>query len=111
MLGPLGPALSAAAQKGLINLGPAEPFSFEGLAGSARALAGKPWQPAQAKAAEILQHIDYDAYQQIRFKRAASLKLGESGHAPVQLFHLGQLFMEPVRIHQVQGWRGAGSPL
>ncbi|MGL1446748.1 glucan biosynthesis protein, partial [Vibrio parahaemolyticus] len=41
-------------------------------------------------------------YQQIRYKPGASLWLGRDNRTPVQLFHQGQLFMEPVKIHVVE---------
>lgn len=103
LLGQISAACAEPAVNNTIARGPAKPFSFDTLKASARAAARGPWHPAVPASAEILQRIDYDAYQQIRFKRDASLKLDAAGRTPVQLFHLGQLFMEPVRIHHVEG--------
>jgi periplasmic glucans biosynthesis protein len=51
----------------------------------------------------ILDRIDYDLYQQIKYRPDASLALSRSNTAPVQLFHLSKLFLEPVKIHLVDG--------
>ncbi|MGD9784159.1 MAG: glucan biosynthesis protein [Hyphomicrobiaceae bacterium] len=81
-----------------VTFGPAKAFSFEHLTEKARRLAAAPFVPARSPHGAILDRIDYDAYQQIRFRRAASLPIGET---PVQLFHLGRFFQEPVRCHVV----------
>lgn len=105
-LGPLAVARAAAAGGSAapaegdvtVGMGPAEPFSFEILKAEARRLASRPHVPGRSPNAEVLEQIDYDAYQQIRYKRAATLRLGAT---PVQLFHLGRYFQEPVRMHVV----------
>ena len=84
-------------------LGDKQPFSFDGLKAKAKALSGSPWAKVEPVAADILQKIDYDRYQEIKFRAEASLRLGRESRAPVQLFHLGKLFMEPVKIHTVEG--------
>jgi glucans biosynthesis protein len=81
-----------------IALGPSRPFSFDSLVAEARTLALQPWRPAQAVAPDLLDRIDYDAYQKIRYRKARSLQLDRNGRTPVQLFHLGRYFKEPVRI-------------
>src|SRR5688500_1461667 len=81
-----------------IALGPSRPFSFESLAAEARAPALQPWRTAQAVAPDLLDRIDYDAYQKIRYRKARSLQIDRNGRTPVQLFHLGRYFKEPVRI-------------
>jgi periplasmic glucans biosynthesis protein len=103
-VGPLGPyaqALATGAQAAV--LGDKRAFSFAVLQAQAKALAAEPWQRIAPVDAEILGRIDYDSYQQIKYRADASLRLGRENLAPVQLFHLGQLFMEPVKIHQVDG--------
>ena len=52
----------------------------------------------QAVAPDLLDRIDYDAYQKIRYRKARSLQLDRNGRTPVQLFHLGRYFKEPIRI-------------
>lgn len=86
-----------------VHLGPAKPFSLDGIIATARTLARSPWTPKPVPSASILEQIDYDAYQQIKFSRTATIQLDSAGQAPVQLFHLGQLFKEPVHINLVTG--------
>lgn len=96
------PALAAGATAdALPAFGPAEPFAFDALKARAKALAAAPFKPAVTPDPQILERIDYDAYQQIKYKPSASLKTGQSGETPVQLFHLGRYFKEPVRINVV----------
>ena len=84
-----------------VRYGDAKPFSFAALKSEARQLAGRAWSKPQSAAADLLEKIDYDAFQQIRFKPANSLRLDRDGRTPAQLFHLGQYFREPVRMHVV----------
>ena len=84
-------------------LGERQPFSFEILKAWAKALAAAPWQKPEPADLAILEGIDYDSYQQIRFRPEASLRVERANRAPIQLFHQGRLFLEPVRIHLVEG--------
>lgn len=102
----LGGGLSealAGGKGGPALLGEKLPFSFDVLKAKAKALSGSPWHKAETVSADILQKIDYDRFQEIKFRPDASLRLKRDSRAPVQLFHLGQLFMSPVRIHTVEG--------
>lgn len=94
-------ALAEIAEAPGVDLGPGQPFSFDILKEMARTLAQSPWKKSEPVAAGTLQKIDYDAYQQIRYRADKSLKLTDAGATPVQLFHLGKYFMEPVRMHIV----------
>ncbi|MBN8906755.1 MAG: glucan biosynthesis protein, partial [Rhodospirillales bacterium] len=60
--------------------------------------AASPWQPAPEVSAAILDRIDYDAYQQIRYRPRMSLMLDGRNRLPVQLFHLGKFSREPVKL-------------
>jgi glucans biosynthesis protein len=88
-----------AAAKAGVAMGPAEPFSFDLLAERAAKEAASPWQAATLTANDILNRIDYDAYQQIKFKPEMSLILDAKRQLPVQLFHLGKFSRDPVKIH------------
>ncbi len=103
LLAPGARALAEVAQAPGADLAAPVPFSFEGLKDMARAAAQSPWKKAEPAAAETLQKVDYDAYQQIRYRADKTLKLGRNGQTPAQLFHLGKYFMEPVRMHVVEG--------
>ena len=94
---------SAPASTIAATLGEATPFSFDALKARAQGLAAVPWQKPVSADQAILEHIDYDTYQQIQFRPEASLRVDRDNSAPVQLFHQGHLFIDPVRIHLVDG--------
>lgn len=106
-------ALAALGAQGLVSypalaasqtlFGPAEPFDLDWLRDKAKDLAKAEWQAPIAKHPDILRQIDYDAFQHIRFRPERSLLLGGHQNAPVQLFHLAKLFLEPVHMHLVDG--------
>ena len=52
---------------------------------------------------EILERIDYDAYQEIRYRRDMSIMLDQQKRLPVQLFHLGSYTRDAVHINVVGG--------
>ena len=81
------------------ELGPAKPFSFETLAGDAKALAEKPFEPYPVQTPELFEKIDYDAHWKIRFRADHTVDVGD---APVQFFHQGRYFKEPVTINLVE---------
>lgn len=83
-------------------LGAPEPFAFDRLIGEARALAAAPYRPAAVSDADVLDAIDFDAYQKIRYRPEATLWPAGEGPYPVRLFHLGRYFKEPVRIYLVE---------
>ena len=85
-----------------IAYGDKSAFSFDVLKARAKALAGAPWTMGVPADHEILERIDYDSYQQIKFRPEASLKIDRDGRAPVQLFHQGKLFLAPVKLHVVE---------
>lgn len=99
------PMRMAAALSGLDNheLGPAQPFSFDTLQADAKALAGRPFQKAVVPSPEVLDAIDYDEYQKIRYRPDKSLKVDRAGRLPCQFFHLGKYAKEPVRMSAVEG--------
>jgi glucans biosynthesis protein len=84
-----------------LRFGPPEPFDFEWLKGQAKTLAAAPYQEPLIRHPEILDTIDYDAYQQIRFDPAQALWEAAGGPFPVQFFHLGRFAKAPVRMHEV----------
>ncbi len=100
-LAPVTHARGAALAPTRAALGEPQPFSFDKLKETARALAASPWRPAERTGLEPLSRIDYDAYQQIRFRSDSTLMLGGELY-PVQLFHLSDTFRDPVRIHLVE---------
>jgi glucans biosynthesis protein len=94
--GPAGLApLRAAAQP----LGDPRPYDFEHLLGIARDLARQPWTAPTRDASEVLQQLDYDAYQEIRFRTERAI--GAEGPWPVAPFHLHRFVATPVDINLV----------
>lgn len=82
-------------------LGPPQPFSFDLLLQRARRLAREPYRVPAVRFPEILARIGYDEHQHIVLKREHALRAGEVPVA-IDLFHLANLFREPVAIHLVQ---------
>jgi glucans biosynthesis protein len=85
-----------------VALGPAVPFSFDLLTERAKENSGSPWEPTPVVAPDVLERIDYDAFQKIRYRTEMSLMLNHGRTLPVQLFHLGKFSRDPVKIHLVQ---------
>lgn len=81
---------------------PSLPFDYGWLTDQAKQLAAKPYRKPVIAAPERLAQVDYDAHWQIRFRDDAALYPAGPG-APVQMFHPGRFFQEPVRIFQVDG--------
>jgi glucans biosynthesis protein len=90
-----------AAAEGL-EFGPARDFDFERLKKSAKLLASKPYQQPVIRYGDVLDRIDYDAYQQIRFLPGNALWAAGDGPFPIQLFHLARFFKAPVSMHVVK---------
>lgn len=97
-LGLLGGRAARGSRRGL-EFGPARPFDFEKLCVEAEALARKPFRPAEVRGRKLLERIDFDAHQRIRFRDERSLWAEGPGAWPVQFFHPGRYFKEPVAIH------------
>jgi glucans biosynthesis protein len=87
-----------ASEDALPRLGAPRPFDFDDLVERARAMAARPYSPPEVAASDVLERIDYDAHWQIRFRDAATLR-PPGTDAPVQFFHLGRYFREPVAIY------------
>ena len=85
-----------------LQLGPPEPFSFEGLQAEAQALARAPYRPVPVPQRARIDQIDWAAHSQIHFKPEAALFAAGPGEFPVGLFHPGKFFPAPVQIYQVE---------
>ena len=106
LLAPLFPLLTSVAQSEELNtgfdLGPAQSFSFDWLREQARQLAAQPYRAPLIRHPEVLERIDFDTYQQIRYRPEDALWAKGDGPYPVQFFHMGKLFQAPVRMHLVR---------
>lgn len=72
--------------------------TFEHLVEKARAAANQPFQPVEIPSPEVIEKVNYSAHWQIQFRPEATLFVGRN-KAPVQLFHPGRYFPEPVKIY------------
>lgn len=82
-------------------LGKPEAFDFAWLKGHARTLAASPYAvPTNALPADIAA-LDWDQYQQIRFKPGHALWADSKLHFKIELFHLGLYFKRPVHMFEV----------
>ena len=87
-----------AAESGL-RFGPPQPFGYEALRDQARTLAAQPYAPP-AKPAPVVQSIDFDAIQKIKFRPDCALFKDDP--LPVRLFHVDKFNGEPVSISAVE---------
>jgi len=83
--------------------GPAQPFSFDILTGMARDLSKRPYRPQPVGDEEILDQIDYDRHNEIRFLPEKSLWRDRDIGVQVQMFFPGRYFKQPVRIFALDG--------
>lgn len=111
LLGAAGALVLAPGLARLARAASPAPFSFDTLVERARQLAGAPFRPPPRPGAAVLEGIDFDAYQRIRFRPEYAL-FAEPGRAgcTVQLFHPGRFFKEPVGIHQIRAGRAETVP-
>ena len=71
-------------------LGPETPFSFDALTGRAEELSHTPFQKAVVHDPDLLERIDYDAFQEIKFRPELAIWADGDGPYPVELFHHGR---------------------
>lgn len=90
---------AAAPKAAAIRLGPPRDFSFAWLVDRARKNAGQAYQAPEARAAQIISGIDFDAAQKIKFR--ADHALWPDGAQPLSFFHLSRYANEPVVLHAV----------
>jgi periplasmic glucans biosynthesis protein len=82
-------------------LGPPQPFDFDWLKAKAQTLAGKPFVEPPVRSA-LLQSINYDVHQKIRFRPEMNLLADGTSFYSIQLFHLGRYIQSPVTIYLVK---------
>ncbi|WP_400767482.1 glucan biosynthesis protein [Methylosinus sporium] len=86
---------------GRLDLGPAEPFSFERLKETARRRIAEPFRPPSQPDPQITSKIDYEAWGKISYDTNYALTTG-AGRFPVEFFHLGMFFKKAVRFYAVE---------
>ena len=96
------PAIAKQPKPGL-SFGPAHPFSYDALKKRAKKLAGEAYTPDNPPAADIVQSIDFDVSQKIKFRPEFALWPAGPGNFPVRFFHLDKFVGMPVKISVVAG--------
>ncbi|HUE63022.1 MAG TPA: glucan biosynthesis protein [Rhizomicrobium sp.] len=99
-----GRAVAATPGEG-VRFGPPQDFSFDGLTALAKKNASQPYKSPQSRAARIIQSIDFDAVQKIKFRADHALWAIGPGPDPVSFFHLNKYSADPVVIHAMEGGR------
>ena len=84
-----------------LQLGPAQPFSYEGLIERANKLAAKPYQTPARPSPDVVERIDYEEWGKIRFDTDYALRAADPGIYPATFFHLGMFFQKAVQMHSV----------
>lgn len=84
-------------------------FDENTVAGLAKALADKPFQPQSKVLPASLEKIGYDQYRSIRFNPAQALWRNDGLPFQAQFFHRGFFFRDRVDMYQVEG--GVASPV
>ncbi|HXN89755.1 MAG TPA: glucan biosynthesis protein, partial [Methylocella sp.] len=86
---------------GAMKLGPAAPFSFDGLKATAQRMAGEPYTGPARPSPDIVAKINYEAWGKIKFDMDHALFADGPGRFPVSFFHLGMFFQQAVKMHVV----------
>ena len=84
-----------------MKLGPAVPFSFDGLKAMAQRMAGEPHVGPARPSPDIVTKINYEAWGKIKFNMDHALFAEGPGRFPVSFFHLGMFFQKAVEMHVV----------
>jgi glucans biosynthesis protein len=84
-----------------MKLGPAVPFSFDGLKAMAQHMAGEPYVGPARPSPDIVTKINYEAWGKIKFNMDHALFAEGPGRFPVSFFHLGMFFQKAVEMHAV----------
>ncbi|WP_246184817.1 glucan biosynthesis protein [Paracoccus aestuariivivens] len=94
-----GTASAQATSTFTAELGQSQPFDFAALGQRAKEMAAAPYHAPEVAQPDVLEKIDYDAHWKIRFRPETTVKVGD---VPVQFFHLGTYFRNPVKIGIVE---------
>jgi glucans biosynthesis protein len=99
---PALPGFGAPKEQTGLRLGSPHPFTFDALRERARKLAGKAYQPVESPAKAVIQGVDFDKVQKIRFRQEDALWRGVAGAEPIAFFHLNKYSADPVTIFALQ---------
>jgi periplasmic glucans biosynthesis protein len=98
----LNKSLKAAVAKSdpSLTLGHPQAYSFQHVVELARTLAAEPYVQSRAPVPELIDSIDFDAAQSIKFR--ASCALWHDQPLPVRFFHLNKFVTQPVTVYAVE---------
>lgn len=96
------PGRALAGKAEYLPLGPAAAYDFEAVLKTAQTLAAKPYVAPEIPHKALIQTLDFEAYQGIKFNPAMTLWPEAGSPFSVRLFHLGQYFERPVILHVVE---------
>lgn len=82
-----------------------ETFDFNVLREMAKALAGKAYVAPKQPAPDIINKIDFDAAQKIKFRAGKAIWDDGPGPFPIRLFHVDKFNPLPVKINVLSGGR------
>jgi glucans biosynthesis protein len=93
-------ALKPESAAAYLSYGPPVKFNWDEVVSWANDMAREPYMPKGPSDRDVIQQIDFDAYQQIKYRPDAAIWPAKDSY-PVELFHVGKYFMEPVRVFVV----------
>lgn len=85
-----------------LELGPARPFSWDGLKAMARDLATRAYVEPPRPNPDIVRRIDYDAHGKLKYRPELALWADGPGIFPITFQHVGQYFPKTVRMNVVE---------
>jgi glucans biosynthesis protein len=86
-----------------LSFGPSQSFSFDRLRNHAKKLAGSSYKSPARPAQDVVQAINFDVAQRIRFRPEFALWANGPGPYPIRFFNLRETVREPVRINLISG--------
>ena len=96
------PSRGAAAHAPLKTLGEPRPFDYAWLKGQARALATSAYVPPPDTLPESVRKLDWDQFQDIRYRPSHALWAGDRLRFEIRFFHLGLYYRTPVKMYAVK---------
>jgi glucans biosynthesis protein len=97
----LGITPASLAAPSSLTMGAEQPFTFGLLTQSAQDLSSQPFRKPDIHNQDVIERLDFDAYQEIRYRPELAIWRDGDGPYPVELFHVGRYFKEPVRVYVV----------
>ncbi len=95
------PAAEAADRGKLKQLGKPQAFDYSWLKGQARQMASVAYLAPPSDLPKTLQGLDFDRYQNIRYRADRGLWAKDDLSFQVRFFHMGLFFKDPVRMFEI----------